>query len=128
MPTCVIFVNDSKVKVLGNVDTTSVTASDYYLRLVNEELDSLSQSITYTVVGSIDSYNDCLERLKDDNLYRDGKRCSWKDKVPSYIKLKPYKQNIVGYDTQHRNNLVIKNTKKYYKLKKVNRRRQKNYK
>lgn len=42
--------------------------------------------------------------------------------------LKPYKQNIVGYDTQHRNNLVIKNTKKYYKLKKVNRRRQKNYK
>lgn len=128
MPTCVIFVNDSKVKVLGNVDTTSVTASDYYLRLVNEELDSLSQSITYTVVGSIDSYNDCLERLKDDNLYRDGKRCSWKDNIPSYIKLKSYKQNIVGYDTQHRNNLVVKNTKKYYKLKKVNRRRQKNYK
>lgn len=128
MPTCVIFVNDSKIKVLGNVDTTSVTASDYYLRLVNEELDSLSQSITYTVVGSIDSYNDCLERLKDDNLYRDGKRCSWKDNIPSYIKLKSYKQNIVGYDTQHRNNLVVKNTKKYYKLKKVNRRRQKNYK
>lgn len=128
MPTCVIFVNDSKVKVLGNVDTTSVTASDYYLRLVNEELDSLSQSITYTVVGSIDSYNDCLERLKDDNLYRDGKRCSWKDNILSYIKLKSYKQNIVGYDTQHRNNLVVKNTKKYYKLKKVNRRRQKNYK
>lgn len=128
MPTCVIFVNDSKIKVLGNVDTTSITASDYYLRLVNEELDSLSQSITYTVVGSIDSYNDCLERLKDDNLYRDGKRCSWKDNIPSYIKLKSYKQNIVGYDTQHRNNLVVKNTKKYYKLKKVNRRRQKNYK
>lgn len=128
MPTCVIFVNDSKVKVLGNVDTTSVTASDYYLRLVNEELDSLSQSITYTVVGSIDNYCDCLEKLKDDNLYRDGKRCSWKDNIPSYIKLKSYKQNIVGYDTQHRNNLVVKNTKKYYKLKKVNRRRQKNYK
>lgn len=126
MPTCVIFVDDSKIKVLGNVDTTSITASDYYLR-INKELDSLSQSITYTV-GSIDNYCDCLEKLKDDNLYRDGKRCSWKDKVPSYIKLKPYKQNIVGYDTQHRNNLVVKNTKKYYKLKKVNRRRQKNYK
>lgn len=128
MPTCVIFVNDLKIKVLGNVDTTSITASDYYLRLVNEELDSLSQSITYTVVGSIDNYCDCLEKLKDDNLYRDGKRCSWKDNIPSYIKLKSYKQNIVGYDTQHRNNLVVKNTKKYYKLKKVNRRRQKNYK
>lgn len=126
MPICVIFVDDSKIKVLGNVDTTSITASDYYLR-INKELDSLSQSITYTV-GSIDNYCDCLEKLKDDNLYRDGKRCSWKDKVPSYIKLKPYKQNIVGYDTQHRNNLVVKNTKKYYKLKKVNRRRQKNYK
>lgn len=122
----IFFVDDSKVKVLGNVDTTSVTVSDYYLK-INKELDSLSQSITYTV-GSIDNYNNCLERLKDDNLYRDGKRCSWKDKVPSYIKLKPYKQNIVGYDTQHRNNLVVKNTKKYYKLKKVNRRRQKNYK
>lgn len=126
MPICVIFVDDSKIKVLGNVDTTSITASDYYLR-INKELDSLSQSITYTV-GSIDNYCDCLEKLKDDNLYRDGKRCSWKDKVPSYIKLKSYKQNIVGYDTQHRNNLVVKNTKKYYKLKKVNRRRQKNYK
>lgn len=126
MPICVIFVDDSKIKVLGNVDTTSITASDYYLR-INKELDSLSQSITYTV-GSIDNYCDCLERLKDDNLYRDGKRCSWKDNIPSYIKLKPYKQNIVGYDTQHRNNLVVKNTKKYYKLKKVNRRRQKNYK
>ncbi|QIG63548.1 hypothetical protein DAC20_56 [Bacteroides phage DAC20] len=126
MPICVIFVDDSKIKVLGNVDTTSITASDYYLK-INKELDSLSQSITYTV-GSIDNYCDCLEKLKDDNLYRDGKRCSWKDKVPSYIKLKPYKQNIVGYDTQHRNNLVVKNTKKYYKLKKVNRRRQKNYK
>lgn len=122
----IFFVDDSKVKVLGNVDTTSITASDYYLK-INKELDSLSQSITYTV-GSIDNYCDCLEKLKDDNLYRDGKRCSWKDKVPSYIKLKPYKQNIVGYDTQHRNNLVVKNTKKYYKLKKVNRRRQKNYK
>lgn len=122
----IFFVDDSKVKVLGNVDTTSVTVSDYYLK-INKELDSLSQSITYTV-GSIDNYCDCLEKLKDDNLYRDGKRCSWKDKVPSYIKLKPYKQNIVGYDTQHRNNLVVKNTKKYYKLKKVNRRRQKNYK
>lgn len=126
MPICVIFVDDSKIKVLGNVDTTSITASDYYLK-INKELDSLSQSITYTV-GSIDNYCDCLEKLKDDNLYRDGKRCSWKDKVPSYIKLKSYKQNIVGYDTQHRNNLVVKNTKKYYKLKKVNRRRQKNYK
>lgn len=126
MPTCVIFVNDSKIKVLGNVDTTSITASDYYLK-INKELDSLSQSITYTV-GSIDNYCDCLEKLKDDNLYRDGKRCSWKDNIPSYIKLKSYKQNIVGYDTQHRNNLVVKNTKKYYKLKKVNRRRQKNYK
>lgn len=123
----IIFVNDSKVKVLGNVDTTFVTASNNYLRLVNEELDSLSQSITYTI-DSVCGYNDCLERLKDNNLYRDGKRCSWKDKVPSYIKLKPYKQNIIGYDTQHRNNLVVKNTKKYYKLKKVNRRRQKNYK
>ena len=122
----IIFVDDSKVKVLGNVDTTSVTVSDYYLK-INKELDSLSQSITYTV-GSIDNYNNCLERLKDDNLYRDGKRCSWKDKVPSYIKLKPYKQNIIDYDTQHRNNLVVKNTKKYYKLKKVNRRRQENYK
>ena len=126
MPICVIFVDDLKVKVLGNVDTTSITASDYYLK-INKELDSLSQSITYTV-GSIDNYCDCLEKLKDDNLYRDGKRCSWKDKVPSYIKLKPYKQNIIDYDTQHRNNLVVKNTKKYYKLKKVNRRRQKNYK
>lgn len=126
MPICVIFVDDSKIKVLGNVDTTSITASDYYLR-INKELDSLFQSITYTV-GSIDNYCDCLEKLKDDNLYRDGKRCSWKDNIPSYIKLKPYKQNIVGYDTQHRNNLVVKNTKKYYKLKKVNRRRQKNYK
>lgn len=126
MPICVIFVDDVKVKVLENVDTTSITASDYYLK-INKELDSLSQSITYTV-GSIDNYCDCLERLKDNSLYRDGKRCSWKDKVPSYIKLKPYKQNIVGYDTQHRNNLVVKNTKKYYKLKKVNRRRQKNYK
>lgn len=126
MPICVIFVDDSKIKVLGNVDTTSITASDYYLR-INKELDSLSQSITYTV-GSIDNYCDCLEKLKDDNLYRDGKRCSWKDNIPSYIKLKSYKQNIVGYDTQHRNNLVVKNTKKYYKLKKVNRRRQKNYK
>lgn len=126
MPICVIFVDDSKIKVLGNVDTTSITASDYYLK-INKELDSLSQSITYTV-GSIDNYCDCLEKLKDDNLYRDGKRCSWKDNIPSYIKLKSYKQNIVGYDTQHRNNLVVKNTKKYYKLKKVNRRRQKNYK
>lgn len=126
MSICVIFVDDSKIKVLGNVDTTSITASDYYLR-INKELDSLSQSITYTV-GSIDNYCDCLEKLKDDNLYRDGKRCSWKDNIPSYIKLKSYKQNIVGYDTQHRNNLVVKNTKKYYKLKKVNRRRQKNYK
>ena len=103
MPTCVIFVNDLKIKVLGNVDTTSITASDYYLK-INKELDSLSQSITYTV-GSIDNYCDCLEKLKDDNLYRDGKRCSWKDNIPSYIKLKSYKQNIVGYDTQHRNNL-----------------------
>lgn len=126
MPICVIFVDDSKIKVLGNVDTTSITASDYYLK-INKELDSLSQSITYTV-GSIDNYCDCLEKLKDDNLYRDGKRCSWKDNIPSYIKLKSYKQNIVGYDTQHRNNLVVKNTKKNYKLKKVNRRRQKNYK
>lgn len=62
MPICVIFVDDSKVKVLGNVDTTSITASDYYLK-INKELDSLSQSITYTV-GSIDNYCDCLERLK----------------------------------------------------------------
>lgn len=123
----IIFVNDSKVKVLGNVESTTITQSGCYLRLVNEELNSMSQSITYTI-DSIDCYESCLERFRDNNHYRDGKRCSWKDKVPSYIKLKPYKQNIVGYDTQHRNNLVVKNTKKYYKLKKVNRRRQKNYK
>ena len=123
----IIFVNDSKVKVLGNV---TVTQSDCYLRIIdkiNEGLNSMSQSITYTI-DSIDCYESCLERFRDNNHYRDGKRCSWKDKIPSYIKLKPYKQNIVSYDTQHRNNLVIKNTKKYYKLKKVNRRRQKNYK
>lgn len=125
MPT--IFVDNSKVKVLGNVESTTITQNGYYLRLVNEGLNSMSQSITYTI-DSIDCYESCLERFRDNNYYRDGKRCSWKDKIPSYIKLKPYKQNIVSYDTQHRNNLVIKNTKKYYKLKKVNRRRQKNYK
>ena len=104
-----------------------LTQNGYYLRLVNEGLNSMSQSITYTI-DSIDCYESCLERFRDNNYYRDGKRCSWKDKIPSYIKLKPYKQNIISYDTQYRNNLVIKNTKKYYKLKKVNRRRQKNYK
>lgn len=123
----IIFVNDSKVKVLGNIESTTITQSNCYLRLINEELNSMSQSITYTV-DNIDCYESCLERFRDNNHYRDGKRCSWKDKIPSYIKLKSYKQNIVSYDTQHRNNLVIKNTKKYYKLKKVNRRRQKNYK
>lgn len=123
----IIFVDNSKVKVLGNVESTTITQNGYYLRLVNEGLNSMSQSITYTI-DSIDCYESCLERFRDNNYYRDGKRCSWKDKIPSYIKLKPYKQNIVSYDTQHRNNLVIKNTKKYYKLKKVNRRRQKNYK
>ena len=124
MPT--IFVDNSKVKVLGNV---TVTQSNHYLRIIdkiNEGLNSMSQSITYTI-DSIDCYESCLERFRDDNHYRDGKRCSWKDKIPSYIKLKPYKQNIVSYDTQHRNNLVIKNTKKYYKLKKVNRRRQNSF-
>lgn len=125
MPT--IFVDNSKVKVLGNVESTTITQNGYYLRLVNEGLNSMSQSITYTI-DSIDCYESCLERFRDNNYYRDGKRCSWKDKIPSYIKLKPYKQNIISYDTQYRNNLVIKNTKKYYKLKKVNRRRQKNYK
>lgn len=57
---------------------------------------------------------------------RDGQRCSWKDKIPAYINLKQYRQNIVGYNNQYRGNLVVKNTKKYYKERKVNRRRQKN--
>lgn len=114
------------LRVVGEEDSTSLDTSTRTVTTSSTTYTSKKQAIifednVYKINCDIDRnlehyFGDCY-------LYRDGKKCSLKDHIPSYIKLKPYNQNILGYDAQYRNNLSIKNTKKYYKSKKVNRRR-----
>lgn len=102
---------DNNHLIIANVDITPVIIDTYCL----EQNTKISYSSNFKF--DINAFNH----------YRDKQKCSHKDKIPSYIKLNKYNQNILGYNnTSYKNDLVVKNTKKYYKDKKVNRRRQKN--
>lgn len=122
----IIFIDDKPLNTISSLtfkktkDTLTDSSND-----VNDAFKGtivIIDSCHYDYLGP-----DAIDYIHYDlRCFRDGQRCSHKDKIPAYIDLKQYRQNIVGYNNQYRNNLVVKNTKKYYKEKKVNRRRQKN--
>lgn len=121
-----IFIDD---KPIGRISSLTLTET-------KDTLIDSSNDVNDVFTGTIVIIDNChYDYLGPDAIdythydlrcFRDGQKCSWKDKIPAYIDLKQYRQNIAGCNNQYRGNLVVKNTKKYYKERKINRRRQKN--